>query len=173
MGIMKPTGTHFNYYHICHRKLWLFANGITMEHNSELVAQGKLIHESTYQNRSDRYREVAIGGIKVDYYDPVKKLIREVKKSPKMEDAHAWQLKYYIYTLEKAGIAGVAGLLEYPKLRQTEEVVLTDDDRTIIPEILESIEGITEQQYAPERKNISSCRNCSYFDFCWTVEEEI
>ena len=29
---MTPTGTHFNYYQVCKRKLWLFANGINMEH---------------------------------------------------------------------------------------------------------------------------------------------
>ena len=28
---MTPTGSHFNYYLICHRKMWLFANGINME----------------------------------------------------------------------------------------------------------------------------------------------
>ena len=32
---MLPTGTHFNYYLKCHRKMWLFANGINMEHTSE------------------------------------------------------------------------------------------------------------------------------------------
>lgn len=37
-----PTGTHFNYYMVCHRKLWLFANGINMEHTSDLVYEGKL-----------------------------------------------------------------------------------------------------------------------------------
>lgn len=42
---MKVTGTHFNYYQVCKRKLWLFANGITMEHTSDLVYEGKLIHE--------------------------------------------------------------------------------------------------------------------------------
>lgn len=25
---MHLTATHINYFHICHRKLWLFANGI-------------------------------------------------------------------------------------------------------------------------------------------------
>ena len=29
--LMLPTGTHFSYYHICHRKLWLFANGINIK----------------------------------------------------------------------------------------------------------------------------------------------
>lgn len=28
---MTPTGTHFNYYQLCHRKLWLFSNGLNME----------------------------------------------------------------------------------------------------------------------------------------------
>ena len=29
---MNLTATHINYFHICHRKLWLFANGINMWH---------------------------------------------------------------------------------------------------------------------------------------------
>ena len=38
---MTPTGTHFNYYHICRRKLWLFANGINMEHVRQREACGE------------------------------------------------------------------------------------------------------------------------------------
>ena len=34
---MRLTATHINYFHICHRKLWLFANGINMEHTSDAV----------------------------------------------------------------------------------------------------------------------------------------
>ena len=30
---------------VCHRKLWLFANGMQKEHTSELVEMGKLNHE--------------------------------------------------------------------------------------------------------------------------------
>ncbi len=62
---MTP-GTHFNYYQICHRKLWLFANGINMEHVSDAVYDGKLIHEGSYPQRTDRYEEIAVEGIKVD-----------------------------------------------------------------------------------------------------------
>jgi CRISPR/Cas system-associated exonuclease Cas4 (RecB family) len=54
--LMQITGTHFNYHQICHRKLWLFANGIQMEHTSEAVSQGKLIHETSYRQRSDRFK---------------------------------------------------------------------------------------------------------------------
>lgn len=75
------TGTHFNYYHICHRKLWLFAKGINMEHNSDLVFEGKLIHENTYTYRSERFKEIELSGIKIDFYDPKNKIIHEIKKS--------------------------------------------------------------------------------------------
>ncbi|HQO50424.1 MAG TPA: Dna2/Cas4 domain-containing protein, partial [Bacteroidales bacterium] len=44
---MQITGTHFNYFQLCQRKLWLFHNGMQMEHTSELVDEGRLIHETT------------------------------------------------------------------------------------------------------------------------------
>ena len=61
---MKITGTLINYYLVCHRELWLFANGINMEQESDLVYEGKLIHEESYPERSSKYEEVAIDGIK-------------------------------------------------------------------------------------------------------------
>ena len=94
---MTITDTHFNYYQLCHRKLWLFANGINMEQESELVQLGKIIHETSYPQRVSRYEEVAIDGIKVDYYDAKRKVINEIKKSNKAEQAHEWQLKFYIF----------------------------------------------------------------------------
>lgn len=59
---MQITGTHFNYYLICHRKLWLFANGVHMEHTSDAVALGKLLHEESYKQRSERFKEISIEG---------------------------------------------------------------------------------------------------------------
>ena len=88
------TGTHFNYYHVCKRKLWLFANGIQMEHTSDMVYDGKLIHEQSYPQRSERYEEMEIDGIKIDYYDPRNNVIHEIKRSDKVEKAHEWQVKY-------------------------------------------------------------------------------
>ena len=126
---MFVTGTHFNYYQVCKRKLWLFANGIQMEHTSDLVYEGKLIHEDSYAQRSSKYEEVELDGIKVDYYDTKNRIIHEIKKSNKIESAHEWQLKYYIYIFEKNGIAGVTGILEYPTLRKTQQIELTDVDR--------------------------------------------
>jgi CRISPR-associated exonuclease Cas4 len=120
---------HFNYYQLCHRKLWLFANGINMEQESDLVYEGKLVHESSYPQRTSKYEEAEIDGIKVDYYDARNKVIHEIKKSNKVDKAHEWQLKYYMYVFEQHGIDGVKGILEYPLLRKTKEVILTDVDR--------------------------------------------
>lgn len=72
---MTITGTHFNYYQLCHRKLWLFANGINMEQESDLVYEGKLVHESSYPQRTSKYEEVEIDGIRVDYYDTKNKVM--------------------------------------------------------------------------------------------------
>lgn len=91
---MQITGTHFNYYQVCKRKLWLFANGINFEHTSDLVFEGKLIHEDSYPQRSAKYEEVELDGIKVDYYDTKNKVIHEIKKSNKIEKAHEWQALY-------------------------------------------------------------------------------
>jgi len=167
---MNPTGTHFNYYQVCKRKLWLFANGINMEQNSELVAEGKFVHENSYPKRSEKYEEVEIDGIKVDYYDANNKVIHEIKKSNKVEKAHSWQLKYYIYVFEKHGISGVTGLLEYPTMRKTEPVELSDNDRVEIEKICNEIEEICNAEKCPPVAKKRYCKNCSYCDLCFVNE---
>jgi CRISPR-associated exonuclease Cas4 len=166
---MQITGTHFNYHQICHRKLWLFANGIQMEHTSEAVSQGKLIHETSYRQRSDRFKEVAIDGIKIDYFDAQQNIVHEIKKSDKKKDAHIWQVKYYLYILEQNGI-NATGVLEYPKLRKTDNVVLTQLDRDIIKVTITDIEEIILSEKCPGKIPVSKCKNCSYFDFCYSAE---
>lgn len=170
---MQITGIHFNYYQICKRKLWLFANGINMEQTSDLVYDGKLIHEKSYPQRSERYEEVEIDGIKIDYYDARNKVIHEIKRSDKVESAHEWQVKYYIYVLEQNGIDGVTGILEYPELRQTTKVNLTDADRQKIKEIEEKITQLISSDDCPPIINAKICKSCSYYDFCYVKEENL
>jgi CRISPR-associated exonuclease Cas4 len=169
---MQITGTHFNYYLICHRKLWLFANGINMESTSEIVYEGKLIHETSYPRRSEKYQEIAIDGIKIDYYNAKNKVVHEIKKSDKHEEAHEWQVKYYLYVLKQNGVDGATGLLEYPRLHKTTEVFLTEPDSEAIKEMLVKIEFIINSEECPAWIPKSRCRSCSYFDFCWSGEGE-
>ena len=168
---MLITGTHFNYYLICHRKLWLFATGINMESTSDLVYEGKLLHETSYPRRSEKYQEIELDGIKIDYYDPKNRIVHEIKKSDKHEEAHEWQVKYYLYVLQQNGVDGVTGLLEYPRLHKTEEVLLTIPDRETIAEMLIEIEKIIADEHCPEHIQKMRCKNCSYFDFCWSGED--
>jgi CRISPR-associated exonuclease Cas4 len=164
------TATHINYFHICHRKLWLFANGINMEHTSDTVAEGKLIGETTYPQRPEKYTEIEIGGSKIDFYDPKNKVIHEIKKSSSMEAAHEWQVKYYIWLLEQNGIEGVTGKLEYPKLRETKEVRLTEEDKVYLHGVVQQIEKMVADEQSPPRINSKICKKCSYYDFCWVEE---
>lgn len=168
---MQITGTHINYYFICQRKLWLFSNGIQMEHSSDLVYEGKLIHETSYPQRSEKYEEVQISGIKVDFYDAKNKIIHEIKKSNKIESAHEWQLKYYIYVFEQTGIEGVSGILEYPKLRKTEEIYLSEVDKNRILEIEKDIDKIISSDDCPPVIDSKICKKCSYYEFCYADEE--
>jgi CRISPR-associated exonuclease Cas4 len=168
---MNITGTHFAYYWICHRKLWLFANGISMEHTSDLVYEGKMIHENTYRYRASKFTEIEVDGVRIDFYDPYEKVIHETKKSNKLEDTHQWQVKFYIWKLEQRGIEGVTGKLDYPTTRHTEAVELTDDDREKIVSVINEIEILINAEECPPKEKKTICKNCSYFDFCWSGEE--
>lgn len=167
---MQITGTHFNYYQVCKRKLWLFSNSITMEHTSDLVFEGKLIHEESYPQRSEKYEEIELDGIKVDFYDAKNRIIHEIKKSDKVEAAHEWQVKYYIYVFERNDIEGVRGILEYPIMRKREDVMLSEVDRDRIREMEKEIIGLLENEVCPPALHTKICKNCSYYEFCYVEE---
>lgn len=167
---MNITGTQFAYYHLCHRKLWLFSQGIQMEQFSELVADGKLVHETTYLQRPEKYTELQIGGIKIDFYDATNKVIHETKRTNAVEEVHEWQLKYYLYVLHEQGVPGATGIVEYPKLREKKQVILTDEDASDIVEALVDIERLVQEPVCPDRINRKLCQKCAYFDFCYADE---
>ena len=168
---MHITATYINLFNVCKRELWLHANEIRFEHTSDLVYDGKLIHESSYPQRSERYEELEIDGVKIDYYDARNKVIHEIKRSDKVEHAHEWQVKYYIYVLERNGIEDVKGVLEYPALRHTAPVILTDADRIRITEMEKEIRQLIVGDVCPPVINAKICKNCSYYDFCYVGED--
>ena len=170
---MQVTGTLINYYFFCHRQLWLHANDIRMEDTSEFVEMGNLIQETTYNQRASKYEQIELGPIKIDFYDAKNKIIHEVKKSSKFHETHTWQLKYYIYILEQSDIEGVTGILEYPKERKTEEVYLSLPDKDRIVELEKEITSLMHQEHCPPVINIPRCKNCSYYDFCYSGEQPL
>ncbi len=167
---MLITGTHIAYYHLCYRKLWLFANGVHMEHTSDVVAEGRLIGETTYPDRAVKFTEIEVDGIKIDFYDSRNKVIHEVKKSSRVEYAHVAQVKYYIFKLRKNGVDGVTGVIEYPKLKQRKEVAYDADDDVEIPGWENEVREIVSRQECPPVIRAGICKSCSYFDFCYSDE---
>lgn len=159
------TGTQINYYFVCRRKLWYFSNDLSMEHSSESVSIGKQIHEKSYKREK---KEVMIDNrIAVDFIGD-KGVINEVKKSNSIEEAHRFQVLYYIYYLKQKGVENVKGIIRYPKLREKVEVKLTEKSEIELTEVLEEIEGILNRNQPPTiDKNKSFCKKCSYYELCW------
>jgi CRISPR-associated exonuclease Cas4 len=167
---MRITPTHINYYHICHRKLWLFSHGMNMEHSSGLVDEGRQIHETSYPQRAAKWQEIDLGIAKIDFYDAADGVVHEIKKSNKKEPAHVAQVKYYIYLLRKIGLEAKEGVLEYPALRETEKVEYDEQDKIEIESWMKSIESIVGRS-CPGLLPKTKCRNCAYEDFCWSGEQ--
>lgn len=161
------SASHITYYHLCHRKLWLHHKGMRQEDNSEAVGEGKLIGKQAYTRRSARWRELNLGFLKIDHFDPKDRIVKEVKKSPKLEHAHVAQVQYYLYILEQAGIEGVTGLLEYPSQRRSKEVALSEEIRANIHGWLKEIDRIIRLDRCPDPVKKTYCRDCAYHDFCF------
>lgn len=161
----KVNGTKISYYFICHRKLWLFDRQVQFESDFSAVEEGKFISETTYPD--ERHEVQLSDGAVLDFYDNKHKVVHEVKKSDKMEEAHLWQLKFYLYYLKSFGVTGVTGKLDYPKLKKTVEVELTDGDEVRIQEIFDHMSAIVSQEKPPERIKNKICQKCAYYEFCW------
>lgn len=164
------TATLINLYHVCHRELWLHAHGIRMESGSEVVAEGKFIGDTAYPQRAEKYTQIELDGVKIDYFDARNGVVHEVKKSDKMEAAAIAQVKYYLWKLEQHGIAASHGIIEYPRLRQTERVELSDADRVEIGRWVADIERIVADEHCPGVIRKPVCRSCSYGEYCYADE---
>ena len=158
------TGLMVYYYEVCKRKLWYFTNDIQLEENNSNVILGKLLEENTYTR--DEKKINIDGVINIDFIRS-KKILHEIKKSNSIEPASILQVQYYLYYLEKKGLIGLKGVLDYPLLKQTVEVNLSDSDRENLENIIIGIKEILGKESPPilEKKNI--CKKCAYFDLCF------
>lgn len=161
---LKFTGTEVGYFFICQKKLWWFNHGIEMERDNDRVRLGKLVHEISYERRK---KEISIDDrIVLDWQ--ADGIIHEVKLTDKMEQAHEFQLLYYIYYLKAKGIENLKGQIDYPKLRQTKEIELNEENTKILENTLEEMQKIVAAEIPPEVEYIKICRSCSYAELCWS-----
>ena len=158
------TGLMVYYYEVCKRKLWYFANEIQLEENNSNVILGKLLEENTYTRDE---KKINIDGIiNIDFIRS-KKILHEIKKSNSIEPASLLQVQYYLYYLEKKGLIGLKGILDYPLLKQTVEVNLTDKDRENLDNIIIGIKEILRKESPPTLEKKGICKKCAYFDLCF------
>lgn len=161
---MNITGIMIYYYFVCQRRLWYFINQINMEQNSELVKIGKILDETTYTREK---KQILIDNtINIDFIKN-KAVLHEVKKTKAIEEAWIWQIKYYIYYLENKGVQDIKAKIDFPLLRETKEVILEDEDREILKNVIIHIEEIGKMDKPPEIIDSKICRKCSYFDMCY------
>lgn len=154
----------FNYYFVCKRKLWYFANHINLEDEHENVKIGKTLDETSY---SRERKDILIDDtINIDFIRD-KKEVHEVKKSRSIEEAAIWQLKYYLYYLHKKGLKGWKGKLDYSLLRRNIEVSLKKDDIQKIEKIQCDIADIIKNDIPPQVINSRICKKCAYYELCY------
>ena len=149
------TGVMVYYYKVCHRKLWYFYHEIQMEQDNQNVQIGRVLDENTYR-REDKHINID-NVINVDFIR-TKGVLHEVKKSKKIEQASI---------MHKKGVANLTGNLDYQLLKETVDVLLSDDDIIMIDDILKEIEAIVAETVPPTLTKKNICKSCAYFDLCY------
>ena len=162
---MDISGTLINYYHHCHRQVWLFMHKVFMEQNSETVHSGKYLSEKAFIKE---HHEVKIGGGVLDFYDRKTHTINEIKHSESMSELHIKQMQYYVYLLEELGVFNVKGIIRYPQQRTKREVTLSQTDRKEIDITIIEIKKIFYAKQPPPVINEPYCKKCAYYDLCYT-----
>lgn len=162
----RITGVMIYYYFVCKRKLWYFCHELNMEAENEDVMLGKFLDENTYQ-RDDKHINVD-NIINIDFIRENLEL-HEVKKSRAIEEAGIWQVKYYLYYLKERGVSDVKGKIDYPLLKKTVIVELTEEDEVTLNKIIDEVLKIKGAVIPPEfnKQTKRICKNCAYHDLCF------
>lgn len=164
------TGTQVHYYVLCPRKLWWYTHGIEQEHveagtGAENVALGRQIHADSYPEQARK--EVMIDDLlRLDFTDDG--VVHEIKKSKGGQRATQFQLLYYLYYLKHEKGIETTGMIDYPKQRRKEEVILTPELEMEVEKILHGIAVVRTMESPPVVKEpMALCKKCAYQDLCW------
>lgn len=160
---IRVGGVEVNYYLICKRKLWWYAHDLGMEKSSDRVLLGKLMHEESYARKRKEYLIDDL--VRIDFIED--ETVHEVKLSKAMEEAHVYQLLYYLYFLKQRGVEVRRGMINYPRSKRQMEVELTPEREREIEEILKGIGATVRLPAPPNVEWMSICRKCAYAELCW------
>ncbi len=156
---MPLTATHLNYFFTCRRKLWLFSRKITCEHNSELVKIGKIFHQDFEKD------SIEIDNIKIDKLKNGK--VFELKKKNTAPEAAKFQVLFYLAKFKEKGIL-TTGIIKYKENNRIENVELTEENEILLKKSIEEVSKICSLETPPEAKRIKYCKNCSYYEMCFS-----
>ena len=76
------------------------------------------------------------------------------------------KVQYYLWLLERRGIEGAEGIIEYPRQRRRTEVHLDIAARAKIGEWLAEIGRVVAGD-CPAAVRKPYCRRCAFYDFCY------
>lgn len=150
-----------------------------MEQESDTVALGRLLDEDSY-DRSDKHIQLeaeapdgtALIG-KIDRANLREGVLHETKKSRSCEDAHFWQVRFYLWLLYRNNVVRAnntpfRGQLDYPLLRRTETVTLEPEHETDLAQTVTAIRNLATQDIPPARLTKRSfCAKCAYEELCY------
>lgn len=172
-------GMLIGYYRLCPRKAWWSLRGIWMEQESDTVALGRLLDEATY-SRDDKQLQIEaeapdgtplIG--KIDRMKLKQGVLHETKKSRSCEEAHSWQVRFYLWLLYRNGVkradgSPFIGQLDYPLLKRTESVTLSADHVAELEQMVASIRNLAQEESPPPvLANRKFCKKCSFEELCF------
>lgn len=172
-------GMLVGYYVLCPRKAWLSMRGLWMEQESTTVALGRHIDQTSYERERKELHLTAeapdgtplVG--KVDWARLDAGVLHETKKSAAAEEAHVWQLRFYLWLLFLNGVTGPDGApfrgeINYPRRRRTESVELTEAHAERLAEIVAALRALSEKETPPPRRDDRSfCRQCAFEELCY------
>lgn len=159
----RITGVMVYYYFVCKRKLWYFCHEINMEAEHENVMLGKILDEHSYQ-RDDKHMNID-HVINIDFIREHREL-HEVKKSRAIEEAGISQVKYYLYYLKQRGVYDLKAKIDYPLLKKTLTVELTEEDEKQLELVCSDILEMKKRKTPPGFEQTKICKNCAYHDLC-------
>ena len=172
-------GMLFSYFLICPRKAWLVRQGIWMEQESEDVALGRLLDETAY-SRSEKHLDLyaaAPDGTPltgcIDRAVLKEGVLHETKKGRSCSEAHQWQVRFYLWLLRLNGVSGSGGAafrgqIDYPALRRSEPVELTDKLEQELCHKLQELCLLLAADHPPERiEKRSFCKKCAFEELCY------
>jgi len=161
----RVTGTEINYLFVCQRKLWLFHRHIEMEHTSDYVALGELLHEESFERQK---KDILIDDmIRIDFIDK-DGILHDVKSSQLMEKAHEMQVLYYLYILKSKGLPNRFGVINYPRQRRKTDVELTAENEQLVESAIAKVTEIASLPVPPNAEYSRLCKPCSYAELCWS-----